>query len=711
MIFRAYILRVFSALTAICLWLAGPAAHAQGADAALLVADSVLITENNRLVAEGNVEAFYEGTRMFTDKVIYDQDRDELIIPGPVRISQANGDVLLADSADLDSKLENGILKGARYVLRKELQIVSAQTDRVEGRYTVLRKTLSTSCQICGGGPPIWQIRSDRAIHDREERMIYFRHAQLRLWGLPVFYFPKLRVPDPSLDRATGFLVPKLVSNTKLGFGIKVPFFIKIGDHADLTLTPFVTPKTNTLEFRARKAFRRGLVQFNGAYTQDQLIPNTPRHYITGFGAFDLGKDVILSFDIETTSDAAYRSLYRYAGRDRYGSNVTLTQIRRDMFFKAELFNYETLRENESNDTIPTLIGNAIYERRYKLPRVGGDLSARLELHGHKRVSLTDKVGRDMGRVNVDVNWKRDWTLSGGLRLGLETGLGIDSNRVVQDSTALGRVNRVTPAASLRLSWPLIKRGQSGASYLLEPIAQVGWAGGSPSKLVNDESVAQELDEGNLLSLSRFPAKDRRETGFVGVLGVRWQRLHSESWSAGVTLGQVFRETADPAFSPSSGLQGLTSDTLLSVYAKTSWGGAIRARGLFDASFQPRKAEAQVSYSRNKWSVSGTYVQLKKDTVESRTASVAEWSLDATYAVSRHWTAQTSLQYDLIADRTARTRGKLIYANECLSVGIGAERRFASSTTLTPDTTYELSISLSGLGGGAAGPRRKCKTY
>lgn len=709
----AFILRCW-ALVALVVFAALPMkAQAQGADAALLVADSVLITTDNRLVATGNVEAFYEGTRLFTDKIIYDQERDELIIPGPVRISQNGGDVILADSADLDSQLENGILQGARYVLNEELQILSAQTDRVDGRYTVLRKVIATSCQICGTGPPIWQIRSERAIHDREERQIYFKNAQFRMLGVPVLYLPRMRIPDPTLDRATGFLPPRFVSDSRLGFGLKVPYFIKMGDHADLTLTPFITPVTNTLEFRVRRMFARGYAELNGAVSQDTLLPGQLRHYLTGFAAFDLGKNVILSFDIETASDRGYRSSYGYRGKDRLGSGVTLTQIKRDMFFKAEILNAETLRDNERNDTQPTLIANATYERRYRLPRIGGELTGRLDVHGHKRDSLANITGRDMARINVDLNWQREWTLGAGLRAGVTTGVGIDSHAIRHDNTTVGRRNDVTPSVAVKLSWPLHARGRDGASYLLEPIAQIGWSGGTPSTLPNDESVLPEFDEANLLALSRFPVHDRRETGAVGVLGLRWQRMHAESWSAGVTLGQVFRAQSDPAFTRSSGLQGLTSDTLVALHLDTAWGGGLQARALFDAQFEPIKAEAQIRYQRDKWLVSGNYVQLKADAAENRTSSVAEWSLDANYKISRHWTAEANWQYDILSDRAARTGGKVTYENECISVGLGATRSFARSTTLVPTTTYELAVSLRGFstGGSGKGARRQCSSF
>ncbi len=155
----------------------------------------------------------------------------------------------------------------------------------------------------------------------------------------------------------------------------------------------------------------------------------------------------------------------------------------------------------------------------------------------------------------------------------------------------------------------------------------------------------------------------------------------------------------------------MTSNALIALNYSAAWGGSIMARGLFDGNFEPVKAEARVTYVRAKYALSGTYVQLKGDAQEARTSSVAEWSLDGSYKVNRHWTTNASFQYDLLTDRFSKTAAKVIYQNECISVGVGATRSFASSTTLVPATTYELAVSLLGFSTGGSGKaaRRTCR--
>src|SRR5690606_24154669 len=104
--------------------------------AATLVADAVEVTGNQRLIASGNVEVIYDGTRLSAAQIIYDQAADRLIIDGPILIVGTDGTILTADQASLDPQLENGLLRGARLVLQQQLQLAANQIDRVEGRYS-----------------------------------------------------------------------------------------------------------------------------------------------------------------------------------------------------------------------------------------------------------------------------------------------------------------------------------------------------------------------------------------------------------------------------------------------------------------------------------------------------------------------------------------------------------------------------------------------
>jgi len=204
-----------------------------------LVADSVQFDpKTGVLIATGNVQVFRGTQVLATQRVVYDQRNKRLSVPGPLTLTDGADIVTRAQGAELDSDMRNGLIKGAELLIQQQLQLVSHQMHRQDGKFKVLDKVVATGCHICAKNPiPFWQIRARRVIHDEEARRLYFENATVDLLGIPVFYAPNLRVPDPSVRRATGFLVPKVSTSNTLGYGIEVPYYWTLGDHADLTLT------------------------------------------------------------------------------------------------------------------------------------------------------------------------------------------------------------------------------------------------------------------------------------------------------------------------------------------------------------------------------------------------------------------------------------------------------------------------------------------
>ena len=87
-------------------------------------------------------------------------------------------------------------------------------------------------------------------------------------------------MPDPSVDRARGFLVPEAVLTSNLASGLKLPYFIPMGLSSDLLLTPYFSSKTKTLEYRYRKKFRNGDITVKGAFSYDDLVNNDLRYFL-----------------------------------------------------------------------------------------------------------------------------------------------------------------------------------------------------------------------------------------------------------------------------------------------------------------------------------------------------------------------------------------------------------------------------------------------
>ncbi|MCV2870508.1 LPS assembly protein LptD [Defluviimonas sp. WL0002] len=707
-----------SLLLAVWLFAAGPAlAPASAQDAATLIADRIFLTGTGTLTAEGHVEVFFEGAHLSAQSIVYDPATDNLTITGPVRLDDGHGFLLLADGAKLSRDMTDGILESARLMIDQQMQIAANSITREAGRYTRMERIVASACEVCPANPvPLWEIRANKVVHDQEERQLYFDQAQFRIMGVPVFYTPWLRMPDPTLDRATGFLLPRVRSTSTLGTGVKLPYFIAIGESRDLTLTPYLSSGTTTLELRYRQAFVNGQVTVEGAVSRDDILPDEDRGYLFGTGRFRLQDDFILTGELRVVSDPAYLLDYGISDEDRLRTGVDITRTRRNEYIHGSIANYHSIREGESNSTTPTMLGALEYERRFS--PFGGEGGFRFQTRGFYRPSDIDTDangdgvtdGRDVARASLGVDWRRNWVLGNGILASGMFDLSVDFYSIAQDESFPGTVTRATPTLGAELRWPLLKSGAGGAVHVLEPVAQMVWTPESSDAVPNEDSALVEFDEGNLFSLDRFAGIDLRERGLRTNLGLSWTRYDPDGWSMTLTGGRVWRDEDLGQFTESSGLSGTLSDWLISGQVQLPQGLTFVGRALFDDDLSLTRNSLSLSWQRPDFGVSTSYLMLEADPAEDRGTDTSELWLAGSWQVSDGWRARVEGRHDFTASRTGYAGLGLEYRTECALIDLSLSRRFTSSTSVTPTTDFNLSVTLGGIGSGYDGRsyRRSC---
>ncbi|WP_299359196.1 LPS assembly protein LptD [uncultured Paracoccus sp.] len=690
-------------------------------EGATLLADHVDLSGDRVLTATGGVVMWYDGARLIASRVVYDGGSGQLTIDGPIHLTrpdQAGGDqetILIADGAELDEDLQDGILRGARLVLAREIQFAAAEVRRTgQGRMTTLTHVVASSCQICASDPtPLWEIRARRITHDAETRRISFDRPQFRAFGLPLGILPVLTAPDPTVERMTGFLRPRLRTTSALGLGVKLPYFITMGDHADLTVTPYLAvSRTATVELRYRQAFANGVTEWNGAISRDDILPDETRGYLFGAARFALPRDYSLTAQLQTASDRAYLLDYDITDADRLWSGVTLERYRRDRMLNARVGNYQTLRDDEDDATSPGLVANTTWQRAFSPPApIGGRGWLEWSVHAHRRSSDTDQIGRDMLRGSVAADWRRQQVLPLGVVGSVQTRVDADLFRILQDSRFDSSVARVDPTVAAELRWPLIARS-SNATHMLEPVAQLIWTPErkAADEVPNEDSTLIEFDEGNLFSLNRSPGWDRRETGLRANLGIGWTRIDPTGWSLGLTAGRVLRADGDGDLG--GPLSGRRSDWLLAAHYADGRGLAVSNRALFDDGFDMSSDELRLGLLRPGVQISAGYLWIDAEAQPGRERDVSELSATTGLQIAPGWWATTDARYDFAASRTRETELGLQYRNECITVDMSVARRLTESESVSPDTRFGLSVQLGGFGRQAEAPgqvaRRSC---
>lgn len=676
---------------------------------AALLADTVKFT-GTQLIATGNVEVYYDDTRLTATRIIYDRATGALTIDGPIYLSQNGGNtVILASAAELSSDLRNGILTSARLVIDQQFQLAAASMERVDGRYTRLARTVSSACKICEGSSiPLWQIRAKEVIHDTETRQLYFTDAQVRLWDIPVFFLPRLRLPDPTLKRATGVLVPVLRNSSTLGTGIQIPYFIALDDHRDLTVSPYLSTHARSVDLRYRQAYRQGDLEINGAFTDDDT-GNGLRGYLFAKGVWDIGNDLQFGLDLRATSDISYLLDYDVFDRDRLPSRIWLERYRHHEALDAQLIHIRTLRESEVavEDTLPFLLGDASYTRLYSPETFGGTAWIELSATGSYRTSTTDIDGMDILRTSAQIGWKNSAIIGPGVRLDGQVATTVDAYAIWQNSAYEQQVGRITPAAQLRLSYPLERITSTGAHQVIEPIVQLSWAHSYGGVVPNSDSRLTEFDSGNFLALSQFSGRDRLGIGARGAVGVKFAH-QGPRLSYGVTIGRVLARENDPAYSVVSGLSGLTSDLLIDVSTQLDGNLALASRALLDNDLTPNKWETRLDLVRARYSLGLVHSYVQANTDENRDTDLSEFSLDSTIKLDNNWTASADYRYDFEQDQAASAAFELEYANECARVKLGISRRFTDTQSLDPTINYSFSVGFGAFGNQRSSATKTC---
>ncbi|WP_237168307.1 LPS-assembly protein LptD [Paracoccus shandongensis] len=678
-------------------------------DAATVLADSMVLQGDRTLIAAGGVVVWYQGARLVASRIVVDGASGDLTIEGPIHLSRPGAAdpeaeaVLIADGGQLDRELQDGIIRGARLVLARELQLAATELTRTgNGRMTNLRHVVASSCQICASDPtPLWEIRARSITHDAETRLITFDHPQFRAFGVPLAAAPfALTAPDPTVERRTGFLRPEFRTTSGLGFGIKLPYFVTLGDGADVTVTPYASAsRTRTLELRYRQAWSNAVTEWNGAISRDDIQPGETRGYVFGNALVDLPRGYRLGVQVQAASDRGYLLDYDITEADRLWSGFTLERITRDKLFFGRVGNYHSLRDDENNSTSPAQVADVIWQRSFSPRHIGGQALLEWSVHAHRRPSNQDELGRDMARASVGLDWRRSEILPGGVLGAALAGFDADIYRIAQDSRYDDLVARADPMVGVELRWPLIG-GAGGATHMVEPVAQILYSPpGSDDDIPNEDSRLIEFDEGNLFSPNRFPGWDARESGLRANLGVTWTRIDPAGWSLALTGGRVLRADPDEGFPEGSALGGTRSDWLVSAQYDSGTGLAIANRALFDDDLDMSRNELRLGWLRDDLQLSAGHLWLDGDAqAEVELPDISELAANVGWQIRQGWWGSAETRYDFVADQAQRASLDLTYRNECLTVEMGVSRRFTSSDSVRPETSVGLSVRLGGFG-------------
>ncbi|MBL8772287.1 MAG: LPS-assembly protein LptD, partial [Phenylobacterium sp.] len=609
-------------------------------DEMYMEADEVVRDDQNGVTtAQGNIEVRYNGRTLRADRLVYDDKTGVIRGFGNIVIVEADGSTEFANEIVLDDEMKAGVALGFSARLQENVKIAAASAAKRSDTIQELNKAIYTPCEICAadGTPktPTWSIAAERVVRDKKRRIVTYRSARFRLFGVSVAYLPVFWHADPDAPRSSGFLVPKASVSDRRGLSYEQPYYLVVSPSTDLTISPQINSKIAPfLNGQVRKRFYSGDVDIRFGYThardfdgKGNELPGTSTHrsYVLGRGAFQIDEKWLWGFTAERASDDLIFDKYEvgkvYDTRGPYIADdrrliSQIYSIRQDQrsYFSVAAMTIQGLRPGNfdpatgfasgENDRIFPVIGPLV-EGHYE--PAGTVAGGRLRVHTSGVVLSREQSqffpaarlpGLDSARLTGEVDWRRSFTSAAGLRFSPFLNARADAYRIQDILTGVGsttrkdEMTRGLATVGLDINYPFFKR-LSDATVIVEPIAQIAaspnakqviigrTAAGDPIYL-NEDSVAFEFDETTLFRSNKFPGYDLYEDGVRLNVAGRATVMWDDGRRANVLVGRSFRTEENAVFTNRSGLRTKASDWVVAADAQPIRGLSVFARARLD---------------------------------------------------------------------------------------------------------------------------------
>jgi len=444
---------------------------------------------------------------------------------------------------------------------------------------TIIKKGVFTTCKKTDDCPP-WEISSDKITHDKTKKIIHYDNAWLKVYDVPILYFPKFFHPDPTVKRQSGFLIPKYNESTTHGGHISMPYFKVIRDNIDLTFSPrFYTNDKAILQTEYRHLTKNSNhildfsiknsnpVKLNLKESQSETHFFSNSSFKLNFDYFDLSK---VDLKIQQTSNDSYLKKYKLKSdliestSDLHSKiNFEATKDSSELNIIAEVF--EDLTKNKS-DRYEYILPSYSYSKNIYEDLFNGNLI--FSSLGYNRIYNTN-VNKKVA-VN-DFNYKSNYiTNSAGFISNYEILFKNFNSDSKNSNDYKNKIeSNIQALINYEIKYPLKKNGKKFNS-ILSPIISARY---SPNQNKNLSESDRLIDYNNIFSINRIGSDENVEGGQSITIGNEYKIYEKENDQKEIfslNLATMFRDEEDTKLPESSTLGKEKSDIIGGMKFKTN---------------------------------------------------------------------------------------------------------------------------------------------
>ena len=565
---------------------------------------------------------------------------------------------------------------------------------------TDLSKGVFTVCKKRDGKCPPWTLKAKKITHDKVKKTIYYDHATLKLYDIPIFYFPKFFHPDPTVKRQSGFLAPFFTNSTTVGTGFALPYYWAISDNKDLTFSPKIYTKENVLFLNEyRQAFRNGFLTLDTSYTEGYKNTSSTktdgsRNHI--FADFNLNFNQDESYQsnlhlkIQRTSNDTYFKKHdiNTALVDSENTNleneIKYSFSNDDTSFDLTAAVYEDLSVDKKSDKYEYILPNIMYGKTFFTEKFGT-----LNFTSNALYSKFD-TNKNKTFLTNDIIWSPSSYITKKGFMNSFEGMIRNTNyeaRKTKEYKDEGTVNELNTVLTYKSSLPLQKDGINYSNFF-SPNFMLRYAPGHMRNLSNKDVYLRYT---NLYSMNKT---SEIEDGLSAILGFDFkinEKVSNESNKEkfSLSLGQVFNFDENKDIPSKSSLDQKMSDVVGEINYNFSKIGKIDYKFSIDHNLN------ELNYNEVSTELNFGKVQFNLDYLEQQNHIGLEHYVSS--GVSLNFNDNNKLTFstkkNFKTESTELYNLSYQYAIDCLTAGLAYRREFYQDADLEPKNTLMFTIT------------------
>ncbi|MBH00643.1 MAG: hypothetical protein CMI86_01400 [Candidatus Pelagibacter sp.] len=549
---------------------------------------------------------------------------------------------------------------------------------------TIIKNGFFTTCKFREGDKcPPWIIKADEVKHNKKEKKIEYKNAWLNIYDFPVMYFPKFHHPDPTVDRQSGFLIPRLNSSNVFGSSIQIPYYKVLSDNKDYTISPrlFFDDKL-MFQTEFRQANEKSDIIFDHGFLREDQSTNS--YFFSNYKK--VMDNETLSFNLETVSNKNYLKKYDVNSQlvhdnSTLNSYLSYEKNFNNQYFYTSIESFEDLTVNDS-DSYEYVFPRYLYRK----DMYHSDGYINLQSKGFQKKYKTNKYD---GMIINDLNFTsyeklfKNKTLNN-FTINLKN---VNSDGSKSENLKEGADNKLLAQYIFNSRLPMKKKSKNFDSYLTPKFSFRF----SPTETKNIKSNDLRVGYANIFSDNRLGIDDALEGGESITISTDYSiRDNNDYEKLNFSIGQIFRLNENDDLPEVSSIGNKRSDLIgkFKFFPNDIMN--------FNYSFSADKDLKDVNYNFIETSVSyknlfssfeifnSSNIIEDKSYISNKTNYRFNKNNSVGFATNKNLEKDLTEYYDLIYQ----------YENDCLVAALEYKKTYYSDVDLSPEENIFLTIKI-----------------